>query len=255
MKKISFLLLLLCICTFTVKAQQNYEDVVFLNNGSIIHGIIIEQIPNKSLKIQTKDGNVFVFNFTEVQKMTKELVNNNNNNNNNNNINSNNKDNNDNKNNTNSTEITNTTPKGRYRSPAGAFWLSFLVPGGGQFYNGQYAKAGIMLGIEVLAYSSVLFLGTDTYSSGYSYYGYSSSYTEITPFYYIGLAVALGNGIWSMIDASVSARVMNRNNGYSLLNYKLDKNTDLALRPDFTIDRFGGQINPVLGAKLSLSLH
>lgn len=251
-------MLLLCICTFTVKAQQNYEDVVFLNNGSIIHGIIIEQIPNKSLKIQTKDGNVFVFNFTEVQKMTKELVNNNNNNNNNNynnnNINSNNKDNNDNKNNTNSTETTNTTPKGRYRSPAGAFWLSFLVPGGGQFYNGQYAKAGIMLGIDVLAYSSVLLLGTtDTYYS-YGYYG-GGYETEITPFYYIGLAVALGNGIWSMIDASVSARVMNRNNGYSLLNYKLDKNTDLALRPDFTIDRFGGQINPVLGAKLSLSLH
>jgi len=234
------------ICTFAVKAQQNYEDVVYLNNGSIIHGVVIEQIPNKSLKIQTRDGNVFVFNFTDVQKMTKELVVNNN-------ISSNNKDNNDDKNTNNSTETTNVTPKGRYRSPAGAFWLSFLVPGGGQFYNGQYAKAGIMLGLDVLAYSSVLLLGTtDTYYS----YGYYGGYeTEITPFYYVGLAVALGNGIWSMIDASVSARVMNRNNGYSLLNYKLDKNTDLALRPDFTVDRFGGQINPVLGAKLSLSLH
>lgn len=52
---------------------QQYIDVVYLKNGSIIKGMIIEQIPNTSLKIQTKDESVFVYKMDEVQKMTKEL--------------------------------------------------------------------------------------------------------------------------------------------------------------------------------------
>lgn len=55
-------------------AQAGYEDVVYLKNGSIIHGIIIEQVPNQSVKIQTKDGNVFVYRIDEVEKLTKEQV-------------------------------------------------------------------------------------------------------------------------------------------------------------------------------------
>lgn len=35
---------------FTMNAQQ-YQDVVYLKNGSVIRGLITEQIPNKSLKI------------------------------------------------------------------------------------------------------------------------------------------------------------------------------------------------------------
>ena len=50
-----------------------YQDVVYLKNGSIIRGMIIEQIPNKSIKIQTKDGNVFVFEMDEIEKITKEV--------------------------------------------------------------------------------------------------------------------------------------------------------------------------------------
>ena len=62
--------------------QNNMEDVVYLKNGSIIRGIIIEQVPNQSIKIQTKDRNVFVFKYDEIEKMTKENlpVNNSNNN-------------------------------------------------------------------------------------------------------------------------------------------------------------------------------
>ena len=31
-------------------------DVVYLKDGSVIRGVIVEQIPNLSLKIQTRDG-------------------------------------------------------------------------------------------------------------------------------------------------------------------------------------------------------
>ena len=53
--------------------KPEYQDVVYLKNGSIIRGMIIEQIPNVSLKIQTKDSNVFVFKMEEIEKITKEL--------------------------------------------------------------------------------------------------------------------------------------------------------------------------------------
>jgi len=55
-----------------VVAQQNYQDVVYLKNGSIIRGVIIEQIPNKSIKIETTDKSVFVYQIDDVEKMTKE---------------------------------------------------------------------------------------------------------------------------------------------------------------------------------------
>jgi hypothetical protein len=48
------------------------EDVVYLKNGSIIHGTIIEQVPNQTIKIKTKDGNVFVYKMEEILKYTKE---------------------------------------------------------------------------------------------------------------------------------------------------------------------------------------
>lgn len=74
MKRIYFLLSMLCFFSLLSIAQQNYEDVVYLKNGSIIHGTIIEQIPNESLKVKTKDGSVFVYKMTEVDKMTKEQI-------------------------------------------------------------------------------------------------------------------------------------------------------------------------------------
>lgn len=53
-------------------SQNNMEDVVYLFNGSIIRGIIIEQVPNSTIKIQTKDGSIFVFKYEEIERITKE---------------------------------------------------------------------------------------------------------------------------------------------------------------------------------------
>jgi hypothetical protein len=74
MKKLSIkLFTIIFIFNYSIGyGQTNMEDVVYLKNGSIIRGIIIEQIPNQSLKIQTADRNVFVFKIEEVEKMTKE---------------------------------------------------------------------------------------------------------------------------------------------------------------------------------------
>jgi hypothetical protein len=68
-----FLFLTTIICT-NLFAQVNYQDVLYLKNGSIIHGMIIEQTPGKSLKIKTANNDVFVFSFDEIDKMTKEQL-------------------------------------------------------------------------------------------------------------------------------------------------------------------------------------
>lgn len=54
--------------------QSNFTDVVYLKNGSIIRGVIVEQVPNQSLKIKTFDKNVFVYKYDEIEKISKEEV-------------------------------------------------------------------------------------------------------------------------------------------------------------------------------------
>jgi hypothetical protein len=77
MKK-SFTTLLILFFNIIASAQvNNYIEVVYLKNGGIIKGIIIEQVPNEKLKIETSSGNVFVFKFDEIEKITKEIAKNN----------------------------------------------------------------------------------------------------------------------------------------------------------------------------------
>lgn len=70
-----FLTLILFVL-FTTKSfgQRNYQDVVYLKNGSIIRGVIIEQVPNTSIKVKTEFRNVFMFRMDEIEKLTKEPI-------------------------------------------------------------------------------------------------------------------------------------------------------------------------------------
>lgn len=72
MKK--FLLALMGIAVMAGSAfAQQYQEVVHLKNGSIIKGSIIEQSAD-GIKIQTAEGNVFVFASDEIQSQTQEKV-------------------------------------------------------------------------------------------------------------------------------------------------------------------------------------
>lgn len=77
MKKVIKFLLVVAVVAMSSSlfAQTNTMlDVVYCKNGSVIKGVIIEQIPNQSIKIQTSDGNIFVYNVEDVEKITKEQV-------------------------------------------------------------------------------------------------------------------------------------------------------------------------------------
>ncbi len=64
-------LLLVFLCSFASINAQKYTETVYLKNGSMIHGIVIEQIPNESLKLQTQDGSIYVYPINDVAKITK----------------------------------------------------------------------------------------------------------------------------------------------------------------------------------------
>lgn len=53
-------------------AQRGMIDVVYLKNGSMIRGVIVEQVPGESIKIETAEGNLFVYRLDEINKMTRE---------------------------------------------------------------------------------------------------------------------------------------------------------------------------------------
>ena len=55
-----------------VSAQSDREDVVYMKNGSVYRGTIIEQIPSVSYKIEIAGGSVIVIKADDVTKITKE---------------------------------------------------------------------------------------------------------------------------------------------------------------------------------------
>ena len=67
------LLSVVMILGMTMMSAQT-KDIVYLKNGSVIKGTILEMIPDKTIKIQTVDGNIFVYNMTEVEKISKEAA-------------------------------------------------------------------------------------------------------------------------------------------------------------------------------------
>lgn len=72
MKKVLLLMVAIFI-TSNIIAQQ-YRESVYLKNGSVIRGVVVEQVPGVSIKIQTSDGSVYAYSIDEVEKITKEII-------------------------------------------------------------------------------------------------------------------------------------------------------------------------------------
>ncbi|WP_016777578.1 hypothetical protein [Anaerophaga thermohalophila] len=72
--KTTLLFTLLALFSTISLAQNSYQDVIYLKDGSIIRGIIVEQVPNRTLKIETADKNVFVYEMDEVERIRKEAI-------------------------------------------------------------------------------------------------------------------------------------------------------------------------------------
>jgi len=66
------LLFLLVTLSFLSHAQDNNRDVIYLKNGSIIKGVVMEMVPGGIIKIKTADGSIFIYQMEEVLRTEKE---------------------------------------------------------------------------------------------------------------------------------------------------------------------------------------
>ena len=71
MKKILFLLFMMIGLSVSMSAKQSH-DIVYLKNGSVIRGTIVEMYPNVSLKIETPQNCSFTYSFSDIEKVVKE---------------------------------------------------------------------------------------------------------------------------------------------------------------------------------------
>ena len=71
--KILLLLAVMLIVSMSVFSRTCIETV-YLKNGSIIKGVIVEYQPEKSVKILTADNSVFVCNVGDIEKVTREPI-------------------------------------------------------------------------------------------------------------------------------------------------------------------------------------
>ena len=71
--KSSILAILLLVTAGNLFAQStSSKEIVYLKNGSIIKGTIIEWIPNESITIQAND-NIFVFKISDIDRVKRDL--------------------------------------------------------------------------------------------------------------------------------------------------------------------------------------
>jgi len=70
--RIVLVLLFITSILFSLGYSQDKVDVVYLKNGDVRKGTIIENVPNDYIKIETNDGSIFTIKYADIQKMTKE---------------------------------------------------------------------------------------------------------------------------------------------------------------------------------------
>ena len=165
----------------SVNAQQQEEDVVYLKDGSVLRGTVIEDVIGESLRIRTRDGNVFRIAYDRIERRTKEaavvaapLP----------------------------TNPAASQPRAQVtagrKSPGVAFLLSLLIVGGGQGYNGQWAKGGLMFAGVVASWGVASSGSWDCFE-----------WDECGTFN-AGIAGVVTFALWSWIDAPLSASAINR---------------------------------------------
>ena len=229
-KKLSILFAILFM-GLAVSAQTNMRDVVHLKNGGITKGIIIEQIPNESIKIQTADGSIFVYKMEEVEKMTKESI-----------------EETTTKNsvqrNGSSSQNVNPNYLPPRKSVFGAGFLSFLIPGAGELYATNWEKGWGTIGWTLLAEPALLGFS--------SIFGYEGLEVGLVLVGITHIVVWLG----SISEAVKLAKITNWENGY--MSFQINDKVSLGFRPELSYNNLmlpSGSMSPQLTTGLGLSLR
>lgn len=226
-----FLLLIAVIVGFVTYASAQYDsrtytDVIYTNEGLILQGTIVDQIPGVSYTIVTLDGKTYTVDALSVKRITKEpvsggLIA------------------------ENHTYYHNPYIVHTYDeegnpifplSPATAFMSSLIIPGLGQFNNGEEVK-GILLFSGAMV--GILGMTVGANMVGYDYndlVGYSSA------------ALLAGCYLYSLFEAPIFAARWNKKYGF--------KNTGrgyVRISPAIGVTGYGHTSDAAVGMNLSLS--
>ena len=151
-------------------------DVVHLVDGSIVVGTIVAEVPGVSVTVRYPDGGTIVLPVPSIASIAKEGV---------------------------EGPVRTYVVVPSEKSPGLAWFLSFIFPGGGQYYNGEVAKGAIMTGVYVGGLALAI-AGASQMASSCPYYGPCNS-APVNPMVWIGVVAMTGSWVWSMIDAPISA--------------------------------------------------
>lgn len=212
-------------------AQTSLQDVVYLKNGSIIRGDIVEMISGETVKIMTADGSVFVYPFADVEKFSKEEA-----------I---------------GLKVPNNVYNVEKKSPWVSGLLSFWIPGLGQFYNGETRKGCVDLGIQVVGWTAMvvgvgletIYLPEDFIRVDGGYYSpprdifvegehcHNSEFlrTAGIVLQILGSSTFIANSIHTICDAVKSSKRINAENGFVM--YQLNDRCAFGMQPSIAYER------------------
>jgi hypothetical protein len=74
-KKIFFFLFIILTLSYKVSAQMHphFHEIIYLKNGTVIKGIILEHLSDKSIKVKTEDKGEVIYKEEEVDHIVKEF--------------------------------------------------------------------------------------------------------------------------------------------------------------------------------------
>lgn len=229
MSKKLFVLFAILVSGFAIFAQSEVMDIVYLKNGSVVRGTIVEQVIGESLRIETLEGSIFFYKIDEIEKIEKKVV-------------------------MPETKVAmsqNSIPvqNNNYiympprKSVFGAGFLSFLIPGAGELYATDWEKGwGSMLFCFVLipATTGLVALMIGEFNIG----GFIA-------------AGALEAGLWfnSICRAVKLAKETNLKNGY--LSFQIGDKAHLGVHPEFSYNNMmmqNGSLSPQFTSGIGFSL-
>ncbi|MDE0043398.1 MAG: hypothetical protein OXT74_15270 [Candidatus Poribacteria bacterium] len=167
-----------CVAAIVVATHafaEQTEDVVYLYNGGIVRGTILEHVPDRYLKIKRKDGKEFNYRMQEIVNISRQPV-------------------------------LGAPTFRQKKSPLVALGLSFPIVGSGQFYNGNYVKGAAQLSAATVGLGLILSASGDNSDTPDGNLDADNDDWKNVP----GYVLLLGGAIWSLIDAPMSASRINQ---------------------------------------------
>ena len=64
-----FLSLLACLMFACLAEAQRTHDTIYLKNGSILYGQIIEELPDTQVKIRLRDGSLLICPYSDLERI------------------------------------------------------------------------------------------------------------------------------------------------------------------------------------------